>query len=287
MTDTRGDPPVAILAGGGALPPLVAAAARDQGRRASVFAIAGEADPAAFGGLPVHALRWGEIGRLFRLAEEAGCREVLFIGSIGRRPDFKSLRPDRGGVKLIPRILQLMRSGDDGLLAGVVAIFEERGLRLVSPLDFAPGLALPAGCLVGRVSREAEAEMDKAVEAARAIGRLDIGQAAVAVNGRVVAVEDAGGTDMLLERVCALRAAGRIAGSGGVLVKCMKPQQDSRLDIPTLGPATATAVKRAGLGGVAAEAGRTLLAGRAETVEAFRRAGLFLYGLQAGAPEHG
>ena len=45
-------------------------------------------------------------------------------------------------------------------------------------------------------------------EAARAIGRLDIGQAAVAVGGRVVAVEDAGGTDALLERVAALRASG-------------------------------------------------------------------------------
>jgi DUF1009 family protein len=107
------------------------------------------------------------------------------------------------------------------------------------------------------------------------------------VGGRVVAVEDAGGTDLLLERVAALRNAGRIPPAGGVLVKCMKPQQDPRLDVPTLGPGTAEAAHRAGLSGVAGEAGRALLAGRAETVEAFRRAGLFLCGLAAPAPGNG
>ena len=72
--------PVAILAGGGALPPLVAAAARRDGRAPVVFAIAGEAEPAAFAPAPVHVVRWGEIGRLFRLTEESGCREAVLIG---------------------------------------------------------------------------------------------------------------------------------------------------------------------------------------------------------------
>jgi DUF1009 family protein len=277
-------PPVAILAGGGALPPIVADAARTSGRPPVVFAIAGEADPAAFSAIPVHAIRWGDIGRLFRLAGEAGCREAVFVGSIDRRPDFRNILPDLGGLKLVPRILQLLRGGDDSLLAGVAAIFEEQGMTLVSPLAVAPDLALPDGCLAGRLTRDAEREIGKAAEAARAIGRLDVGQAAVAVGGRVVAVEDAGGTDILLERVAALRQAGRIDRTGGVLVKCMKPQQDPRLDVPTVGPRTAELAARAGLDGVAAEAGRTMLAGRAVTIDAFARAGLFLCGIRpAGA----
>ena len=285
MSEPSAGGPVAIFAGGGALPPLLAAAAAAEGRRPVVFAIAGEADPEAFESHPVHVLRWGEIGRLFRLLEKSGCREAAFIGSIAQRPDFRNVRPDFGAVKLIPRILQLMKAGDDGLLAGVAAIFAEQGLRLVGPLDLAPDIALPPDCVAGRMTREDEVDVAKAAEAARLIGRLDIGQAAIAAAGRVVAVEDAGGTDMLLDHVAALRRAGRIPPTGGVLVKCMKPQQDSRLDVPTLGPGTAEAARRAGLNGVVGEAGRTLLAGRAETVEAFRRAGLFLCGI--AAPENG
>jgi DUF1009 family protein len=83
-----------------------------------VFAIAGEAEPAAFAPAPVHVVRWGEIGRLFKLAEEAGCREAIFIGSIAKRPDYRALVPDLGAVKLIPRILTLMTERDGALLAG-------------------------------------------------------------------------------------------------------------------------------------------------------------------------
>jgi DUF1009 family protein len=183
-------------------------------------------------------------------------------------------------LKFIPRILQLMRGGDDNLLAGVAAMFQEQGMTLVGPLDVAPDLALPEGLVAGTASPAAAAGIAKAAEAARLIGRLDIGQAAVAVAGRVVAVEDAGGTDALLDRVAALRASGRVTSTGGVLVKCAKPQQDLRLDLPTIGPATAENARRAGLDGVAGEAGRALLAGRDETIDAFRRAGLFLYGIK-------
>jgi DUF1009 family protein len=272
---------LAVLAGGGALPPLVAAAAREAGHEVLVVAIAGEADAASFGSARVHVLRWGEIGRLLRLLEESGCREAVFVGSIAKRPDFQALRPDFGALKLLPRILQIMRAGDDGLLRGVAAIFAERGVALVGSLDIAPALALPEGLVCGALPRDADRDIEKAAEAARAIGRLDIGQGAVAAGGRVVAVEDAGGTDALLDRIAALRAAGRIGAAGGVLVKCMKPSQDRRLDLPTIGPDTADQARRAGLAGVAAEAGRTLMAGRAETIDAFRRAGLFLLGLPA------
>lgn len=275
---------IAILAGGGALPPLVAAAAADQGYVPIVFAVAGEADPAGFGSASVHIIRWGDLGRLLRLAEEAECREAVFVGAIARRPDFRDVRPDLGTLKLLPRILRLLRGGDDRVLRGVAAILAERGVNLVGPLDVAPQLALGEGFQTRPASRDALEDVEKAAEAARLIGRLDIGQAAVAIGGRVVAVEDAGGTDALLERVAALRRSGRIGKSGGVLVKCLKPQQDRRLDLPAIGPETAEKAREAALEGVAAEAGLALLVGHAETIEAFRRAGVFLFGLKASEP---
>ena len=59
----------------------------------------------------------------------------------------------------------------------------------------------------------------------------------------------------------------------------MKPNQDPRLDLPGIGPNTAAAARRAGLDGVAGDAGRALLAGRAETIAAFEKEGLFLIGM--------
>jgi DUF1009 family protein len=174
-----------------------------------------------------------------------------------------------------------MAGRDGGLLEGVARIFEEKGLSVVSPLAVAPDLALPEGVLTGEVSPESAKDMEVARRAAVEVGGLDIAQGAVAVGGRVVAAEDARGTDALLERVALLRRDGKILKTGGVLVKCLKPHQDGRHDLPTIGPDTASRAAAAGLHGIAAEAGRSILVGRDDTIEAFRRAGLFLVGLKA------
>jgi DUF1009 family protein len=279
---------LAILAGGGSLPPLVTAAAERRGRAPIVFLIAGEAEPEAFAPAPVHVMRWGEIGRLFRLIEENDCREAVLIGSVTHRPDYRLVKPDLGAVKLIPRILKLMSGRDGTLMDGVAEILEENGIRVVSPLSVAPDLALPEGVLVGVVPEEARGNIALARSAALEVGSRDIAQAAVAAAGVVVAVEGRKGTDALLAEVAAARRAGSIPRSGGVLVKCLKPSQDGRHDLPTIGPHTARKAAAAGLDGVVGEAGRTMLAGREETITAFRDAGLFLLGLKADPlPRHG
>ena len=59
----------------------------------------------------------------------------------------------------------------------------------------------------------------------------------------------------------AARALAR-PGPGGVLVKLVKPGQDRRADLPTIGPETIRGAVAAGLRGVAFEAGGTILAER-------------------------
>ena len=272
--------PLAILAGGGRMPALVAESAARRGYAPVVFAIAGEADTGAFSGFPLHVFRWGQLGSLLSTAQARGCREAVFIGTVAERPDIAKVRPEISSLKFIPRMLKLITQGDHSLLDGLAQIFAEHGITLVKPLEVAPDLALPEGCQAGRVPAQAEPDIERAYEAARLIGALDVAQGAVAVGGRVVALEDVGGTDALLDRVAEHRRRGRIKKAGGVLVKCLKPQQDGRHDSPAIGPDTAARAKRAGLAGVAAEAGETILAGRDETLQAFRDAGLFLLGLK-------
>ncbi len=95
-----------------------------------------------------------------------------------------------------------------------------------------------------------------------ALGPFDIGQAAVVIDGHVVAVEDIEGTDGLLARVARLRAEGRIRAKAGrgVLVKAPKSKQDLRFDLPTIGPRTVEGAAAAGIAGIAVIAGNTLAA---------------------------
>jgi DUF1009 family protein len=63
----------------------------------------------------------------------------------------------------------------------------------------------------------------------------------------------------------------------------VKPGQERRADLPTVGPDTVRAAAAAGLRGIAFEAGGTLLADRTVAVAEADSVGLFMLGLDAGA----
>jgi DUF1009 family protein len=282
----EGGSPLAIIAAGGAVPYEVASAAAAAGRQVRVLALEGEFDQ-RLRSFPITVVKWGQIGRVLQLVEEHGARDVVLIGSIHKRPDFSSMGVDLGTLKLMPRILKMMIGGDDTVLGGVVRFFEEAGHRVVGAHEIAPSLVARAGHVAGpRASAASLADARIALDAARAIGALDIGQAAVAVGERVIALEAAEGTDAMLRRVVEVHNAGRAKWSGraGVLAKRSKPQQDLRVDMPAIGPQTVDAVAKAGLAGIAIEAGRVMIAERAETVAAAERTGTFIVADDGGTP---
>jgi DUF1009 family protein len=171
----------------------------------------------------------------------------------------------------------------------VIKLIEGEGLRVVGAHEIAPDLLATVGPL-GAIAPGDDDRRDiaRAGEAADALGRLDIGQGAVSIGGRVVATEGLEGTDGMLERVAALRAAGRISPRRrGVLVKLCKPQQDIRADLPAIGVSTVLNAKAAGLAGVAIEAGRSLVLDRGALVKAADENGLFVCGIDKGLPGWG
>lgn len=269
------------------MPHQVADVLAHKGMAPVIVAIKGEADPDTRA-RSVAELGWGEIGRLLKTLRRNGCSRLLLIGGISKRPDFTSVLGDAGTLRLLPKIARALLGGDDSLLSKVIGLFEAEGFEVVGMTDMAPELLAGKGVL-GRVSpsREAMADMDLALKATDRLGELDIGQAAVAVGGRVVALEGAEGTDAMLERCSQLRSNGRIRskGAAGVLVKAAKPRQDLRVDLPTVGPRTIELASAAGLEGIAVEAGRALIADQEATIRKADEAGLFIYGIDR--PEKG
>lgn len=281
MTGTPLSPTVGIIAGSGVLPFSVAELLRKRGIAPFLFAICGFCDPARVEHFPHHWVALGQVGRLTRLLRSEGCRDIVFIGGLVR-PALSEVRLDWGTVRALPAIAAALRGGDDHLLSGVSRIFERHGFRLVGIQDVAPELLMPEGSLT-RVTPDADAlaDIEKGRELMRAISPYDIGQAAVVIEGHVVAVEDIGGTDVLLARIAKLRDEKRIRTrpGRGVLVKTPKVQQDLRFDLPTLGPRTIDGIIAAGLAGIGIVAGHTLVAEADVMTAKADQAGLFITGL--------
>jgi DUF1009 family protein len=274
---------VAVVAGEGALPLEVALALRAAGHEPFLVALAGEGDEERFAGFARASLALEESAGLFPLLRRERVTHVIFAGGVGRRPDLRKVPWTIASLRLAASMLVPLARGDDNLLAAVVAYTERQGFKVVGADAVVPDLRAPLGVMTRAAPLAAdEADIEAAREAARAIGALDIGQAAVAIGGRAVALEGIEGTDGLLERVVALRQNGRIATKRrGVLVKCSKPGQELRVDLPTIGVATVERAHAAGLAGIAVEAGRSLVVDMAQTVAAADRHGLFILGFPA------
>jgi hypothetical protein len=169
----------------------------------------------------------------------------------------------------------------------LVAEFEKEGFAVEGAHEVMDDLGLAAGPL-GAVEPGAEhmADIDQALAVARAIGRLDAGQAAVVCRGLVLALEAAEGTDALLARVADLPPAlrGRPGAPLGVLAKAPKPIQETRVDLPTIGPATVEAVARAGLAGIVGEAGHLLVLDREAVIALADDLGVFILGVEPQTP---
>jgi DUF1009 family protein len=269
-----------LIAGGGALPVSLAAHCQVVGRPLFVLRLKG------FAGLDLQDcdgadVGVAELGKAIDALRRAGCGAVCLAGIVDR-PDLASLKPDLRGLKALPGAIAAARKGDDGLLSFLIAEFEKEGFAVEGAHEVMRGLTLGEGPL-GR-HRPASghlADIDRALEAARAIGRLDIGQAAVVCDGLVLALEAQEGTDAMLQRVAGLPPAIRGAPQRprGILAKAAKPGQELRVDLPTLGPETVRRAIEAGLAGIAGEAGRILVLDREETLRLADESGLFVLGV--------
>lgn len=276
--------PVGVIAGGGILPFAVADSLQRRGIAPVIFALKGFCDPQAVTAYKHHWIAVGKFGTNTTLFASENCRDLVFIGGLVR-PALSEVRLDWGTLRVIPEIVAAFRGGDNHLLTGIAGIIEKRGFRLRGVAEVAPDLLMPEGAITRTTPADEQmrADIAKGLEVLRAMSPFDTGQAAVVLDGHVVAVEDIEGTDALLARVARLRSNGRIRAKAGrgVLVKAPKTTQDLRFDLPALGAKTIDGVAAAQLAGIAIVAGQTILAEPQALVEAADRAGVFVMGLPA------
>lgn len=270
---------IGLIAGGGSLPNYVQKAAIEAKSLGTVVALDPFVPEASFP--DAKRFRVGQIGKIMKWLKRSKCTHVCFAGIV-TRPNFSEVKADLMGIRRLPGIVRAAGQGDDALMRHMLGLFEDEGFEIISPQDVCEDLMLNEGVLGAVPMTEAHrADALKACEIAAAIGALDIGQGAVVARGVTLAVEAQEGTDAMLARL--LNLPSDIRGTSndrvGVLAKLVKPTQDIRVDLPTLGPETIRRAAEAGLAGIVAEAGGAFVIDRVETLRLADEAGLFIAGL--------
>ena len=271
-------PRTAIIAGNGLLPIKVAETLKANGMPPFVLPLRDEADRSLYE-YDHQEISVIDFGMLISAMRRAGVSQVVLAGGVRNRPHLSDLKLNWPTLCAVPYVLGALGKGDDALLRAFINLLERFNFKVVGAHEVVPDLLspFPAQNLTRKTCDVRERQNTLlAMEAALRLGDLDVGQGAIATGGRVVALEGAEGTDLMIERVRELRAAGRIPKRGGVLVKMAKPRQDERADLPAIGLSTVENAALAGLAGIAVEAERTFILGFAETIAAANEKGLFI-----------
>ena len=268
-------PKLGIIAGAGEIPAHLIEACRAEGRDFFVLAFKGHAEPEMIGDAPCAWVRLGSAGAGFKILHEENVKDVIMIGGI-KRPSLADLKPDWRAAKFFAKVGYKLL-GDDSLLSAVVKEFESEGFNVIGVDEILKNLLAEEG-IYGRIKPDEQAEKDisHGVKIAKGIGALDIGQAVVIQEGIVLGVEAVEGTDALLKRAGELKRK----GLGGVLVKVKKPEQERRVDLPTIGVSTIKNAAAAGLRGIAIEADNALVVNKKAITECADSLGLFVVGIK-------
>lgn len=264
-----------IIAGGGDLPKRLINWCQTHERPYFVLAIENNADKSIFtADIPHRWIRIGQAGTGFKCFEDEKVAEVVLIGTI-KRPTLAELVPDLRTAAFFAKI-GAKSLGDDGILRALVKEIESDKMRVIGIHEVMPELLAPLGLLTKKKPDSGDKEdICRGVEAAQALGCLDIGQAVVVQQGLVLGVEGIEGTDKLINRTAEYRRKGKAP----ILVKLRKPQQDMRVDLPTIGFQTVENAYKSGFKGIAIHAGNTLIVNEKEVIKLADKYGLFVIGI--------
>ena len=269
-----------IIAGNGRFPFLVLEAARSLGHAITIVAVKEEASPdleaaaAATPGIAVHRVSLGHLGRCLDVLGDAGVTHAVMAGQVKHTKIF-GVMPDLTFMSLLGR---LRSRNTDALIGAVADVMRERGIELIDSTTLLQPLLAHPGVMTRRAPTAAESEsLAFGYRIADVIAGLDIGQTIAVKHTAVVAVEAMEGTDAVIGR------AADLAGSGVVVVKVAKPNQDMRFDVPVVGIPTIQVMARAGATLLSLDAGKALMFDKAQMIAAADDAGIAVVGRAPGA----
>ena len=256
-----GENQLAIIAGGGSLSDVIIETARKKGWNVTVFAI-GDLNITKNQDISLIEMNRLDIGRIFQILKSQKIKNICMVGYIPRPNSLKDYLNFRylnvQTLSVLFKSIGILRGGDASLFKKINSLLEKRGYKIIGASEIAPNLTLKRGLYSSKSVSKVEFEnIKKAKQCAEMAGYLDIGQAVVVKNGRVLAIEAAEGTDLMLERVTCL--GGISIKRGGVILKSAQINQDERVDMPTIGPNTIKNIVKANLSGIAITADNVIV----------------------------
>ena len=245
--------PLALIAGQGQYPILLAQRARAAGIPLRLIELGGETSNELVNDFPPDertTVKVGQVGKLLKELKNFDAGYAVMVGQVTPGKLFRGLHPD---LKAIRMLAGLDRKNAETIFGAIADEIENAGVHLLDARVFMDEDLADEGIMVKGKDKTDPQHLEHGIEIARENARMDVGQGVVVSRGTVLAIEAFEGTNAMIER------AGTFGAKNCLFVKLGKPDQDTRFDVPVFGLHTLQAMTRAGIGSAALKCGSVLL----------------------------
>ena len=198
--------PLALIAGQGNYPILLAKRARKAGISLRLIELGGETSPELISSLSENertAVKVGQVGKLLKELKRLGAGYAVMAGQVTPGKLFNGLHPD---LKAIRMLAGLDRKNAETIFGAIGNEIEKAGVHLLDARIFMDEDLAEEGMMVKGKEKIEPDHLNHGIDIARENARLDVGQGVVVSRGTVLAVEAFEGTNAMLNACGNLRS---------------------------------------------------------------------------------
>ena len=269
---------LAILAGNGLLPVLLASYLSNKKQKFSLFVFDTFNDS-----LKNYSPIFSDIEKPLDLIvklKNLNVEQLIFVGSFSRLSlqNEPIIFGDKGFRELISENYQ---EGDDKLLREVAKFFEGHGFKILGVHEVLNDIMEYKDIVLSK-NQPSKMNIDDTVLAEKIfnqISKFDLGQSVITRNGLCMGIETSTGTDHMIESFGHFMKKNitDLEKSGGILFKACKQGQDRRFDLPTIGTETIRLIHKVGLNGLVVEKGSVIFLDKKEVIKLANKFRIFIW----------
>lgn len=214
----------------------------------------------------------GQVGEITKYFIKNNISKIIFLGKIEKEIIFKDMKLDKYGQAIIE---SLPDRKDETLLFGVISFFKLNKIKVL-PQNYLLKEILFQNKIYTELKPSAEdlKTIKIGIEAAKKLSEVDAGQTVVCKDSSVIALEGIEGTDKAILR------GGFLGGENCIVVKMARPQQDMRVDIPTVGIDTIKTLIKIKAKGIVGESGKMIFMDSKESIKLANENNIFIMGIK-------
>ena len=218
-------------------------------------------------------------GSWIRKLKKHGVSRAIMVGRVAKGRIFTPWRilrylPDWRAFRIYYWRLKQKNKLNDSFLSALAEELASGGITLENSTMYCKEHLATQGIMTAKTPQQSVLDdIEFGWQMVKSLAELGIGQAIAVKEQEVIAVEAIEGTAAMIER------AGQFCKTGGwILLKASRPNQDTRFDVPCVGPDTIRSLAKNGGKYLVVEAGKTIIIDKPNTIKLADQLGIAILG---------